>query len=129
MNVSRPASCLREGECTVRAAHDVVASLFAEAEAVDEHDCRVRMETSRQRATLKKTIRDAEHRLRGRLGVGTQADAIRAELASGDLLGWRPASRSARACWHARSQRHEDALRRHQTALEALSALERESVS
>ena len=118
---------LARSECTVRAAHDVVASLFAEAEAVDERDCRVRMETSRQRATLKKTIRDAEHRLRGRLGVGTQADAIRAELASGDLQGWEARKQECKGVLARSQPAHEDALRRHQTALEALSALERES--
>ena len=118
---------LSRSERNVHAASDVVASLFAEAEAVDERDCRVRMETSRQRAELKKTIRDAEHRVHARLGVGTQADAIRAELASGDLQGWEARKQECKGVLARSQPAHEDALRRHQTALEALSALERES--
>ena len=118
---------LSRSERNVHAASDVVVSLFAEAEAVDERDCRVRMETSRQRAELKKTIRDAEHRVHVRLGVGTQADAIRAELASGDLQGWEARKQKCKGVLARSQPAHEDALRRHQTALEALSALERES--
>ena len=118
---------LSRSERNVHAASDVVESLFAEAEAVDERDCRVRMETSRQRAELKKTIRDAEHRVHARLGVGTQADAIRAELASGDLQGWEAHKQECKGVLARSQPAHEDALRQHQTALEALSALERES--
>ena len=120
-------TALSRSECTVRAANDVVASLLAEAEAANERDCRVRIETSRQRATLKNTIRDAEHRVQARLGVGTQADAIRAELASGDLQGWEARKQECKGVLARSQPAHEDALRRHQTALEALSALERES--
>ena len=118
---------LSRSERNVHAASDVVVSLFAEAEAVDERDCRVRMETSRQRAELKKTIRDAEHRVHVRLGVGTQADAIRTELASGDLQGWEARKQKCKGVLARSQPAHEDALRRHQTALEVLSALERES--
>ena len=118
---------LSRSERTVRTANDVVASLLAEAEATNERDCRVRIETSRQRATLKNTIRDAEHRVQARLGVGTQADAIRAELASGDLQGWEARKQECKGVLARSQPAHEDALRRHQTALEALSALERES--
>ena len=118
---------LSRSERNVHAASDVAVSLFAEAEAVDERDCRVRMETSRQRAELKKTIRDAEHRVHARLGVGTQADAIRAELTSGDLQGWEARKQECKGVLARSQPAHEDALRRHQTALEALSALERES--
>ena len=118
---------LSRSERNVHAASDVVESLFAEAEAVDERDCRVRMETSRQRAELKKTIRDAEYRVHARLGGGTQADAIRAELASGDLQGWEARKQECKGVLARSQPAHEDALRRHQTALEALSALERES--
>ena len=120
-------TALSRSECTVRAANDVVASLLAEAEAANERDCRVRIETSRQRATLKNTIRDAEHRVHARLGVGTQADAIRAELARGDLQGWEARKQECKGVLARSQPAHEDALRRHQTALEALSALERES--
>ena len=118
---------LLRSERNVRTANDMVASLLAEAEAANERDCRVRIETSRQRATLKNTIRDAEHRVQARLGVGTQADAIRAELASGDLQGWEARKQECKGVLARSQPAHEDALRRHQTALEALSALERES--
>ena len=125
--LEQSSTALSNSERTVRAANDVVASLFAEAGTVDERDCRVRMETSRQRAELRKTVRDAEHRLRGRLGVGAQADAIRAELASGDLQGWEARKQECKGVLARSQPAHEDALRRHQTAQEALSALERES--
>ena len=125
--LEQASTALSKSERTVRAANDVVASLFAEAGAVDGRDCRVRMETSRQRAELRKTVRDAEHRLRGRLGVGAQADAIRAELASGDLQGWEARKQECKGVLARSQPAHEDALRRHQTAQEALSALERES--
>ena len=120
-------TALSRSEHNVRAANGVVASIFAEVKAADERDCRVRMETSRQRAELRKTVRDAEHRLRGRLGVGVQADAIRVELASGDLQGWEARKQECKGVLARSQPAHEDALRRHQTALEALSALERES--
>ena len=120
-------TALSRSEHNVRAANDLVASLLAEAEAADERDCRVRIETSRQRATLKNTIRDAEHRVHARLGVGTQADAIRAELASGDLQGWEARKQECKSVLARSQPAHEDALRRHQTAVETLSALERES--
>ena len=125
--LEQASTALARSERTVRAANDVVASLLAEAEAANERDCRVRMETSRQRATLKKTVRDAEHRVHARLGVGTQADAIRAELASGDLQGWEARKQECKGVLARSQPAHEDALRRHQTAVEALSALERES--
>ena len=120
-------TALSRSERNVRAANDMVASIFAEAEATDERDCRVRIETSRQRAELRKTVRDAEHRLRGRLGVGAQAAAVRAELTSGDLQGWEARKQECKGMLARSQPAHEDALRRHQTALEALSALERES--
>ena len=65
-------------------AASALASVLAEAGASNERDCRARIEASRRRADLSKRVRDAEHRLRTRLGVGIQADAVRAELASGD---------------------------------------------
>ena len=125
--LEQASTALARSERTVRAANDVVASLLAEAEVANERDCRVRIETSRQRATLKNTIRDAEHRVHARLGVGTQADAIRAELASGDLQGWEARKQECKGVLARSQPAHEDALRRHQTALEAMSALERES--
>ena len=65
--------------------------------------------------------------MHARLGVGTQADAIRAELASGDLQSWEARKQECKGVLARSQPAHEDALRRHQTALEALSALERES--
>ena len=112
-------------ERNVRAANEVVTSLFAEAGAADDRDCRVRIETSRQRAELGKTIREAERRLRVRLGA--HADAVCVELASGDLQGWEARKQECKGVLARSQPAQEDALRRHQTALEALSTLEHES--
>lgn len=75
---------------------------------------------------MKKQVRDAEHRLRSRLGVGAQTDAVRAELASGDRQGWEARKQGCKGTLARLQPEHEEALRRHQTAVEILSALERE---
>lgn len=108
------------------AAAVALTSVLAEAGASDERDCRARIETSRRRADLRKRVRDAEHRLHTRLGVGTQSDAVRDELVCGDRQGWEARKQECKATLARLQPEHEEALRRHQTAVEMLSALERE---
>lgn len=108
------------------AASNALASVLAEAGASDERECRARIEASRIRADLSKKAREAEHRLRTRLGVGMQADAVRTELASGDRQGWDARKSDCKGTLAKSQPVHEDALRKHQTAIETLSALERE---
>lgn len=107
------------------AAKKAVEQVLAQALASDEQDCRARIATSSKRADLKKRAREAEHRLRMRLGTGAQAEAIRAELASGDRQGWEARRQECKATLAKTQPAHEEALRRHQTEVEALSALER----
>jgi len=79
-------------------------------------------------ADLKKRLRDAEHRLRARLGTGVQADAVRQEIASGDRQTTGNAKSTCKATLAELQPAHEAALRRHQSAgAEVLAALERES--
>jgi len=107
-------------------AANVLASVFAEAGASDERECRARIEASRRRADLGKKAREAELRLRSRLGVGMQADAVRTELATGDRQGWDARKSDCKGTLAKSQPVHEEALRRHQSAIENLSALERE---
>ncbi len=121
---ARHALANTERDC-VTAANTFDSVLF-EAGAVDERDCRARIDKSRLKVDLAKRVQESEYRLRSRLGIGPQADVVRTELRSGERQEW-DARKSDCKGMLARSQPlHEDALRRHQTAIESLSALERE---
>jgi len=103
-----------------------VKSVYEEAGASDETDCRARIATSLQRTNLRNQIREAERRLRTRLGAGPSADAIRAELAGGDCQGWESRKQDCKNLVASLHPRHEQAVRAHQSAVEECSALERE---
>ncbi len=118
---------LKASQHEYAAAESALAAVLDEAGAANETDCRLRIASSGQRAAMKKRMREAEHRLRGRLGVGVQADAIRAELASGDRQGWEVRKHECKGALARLQPAHEDAVRRHQTAIGELTVLERES--
>ncbi len=118
-SLARAVRAFRTAEATLNAA-------LGEADASDESTCRVRIATSRRRAELRRRIQEAEHRLRVRLGTGAKADAVRLELASGNRQGWDTRRQECKATLVRLQPAYEEALRHHQTAVEASTALEHE---
>jgi DNA repair exonuclease SbcCD ATPase subunit len=118
---------LEGAEREVALASDKLQALFREAGAEDEPSCRANIVLSRRRADLKRKADEAERRLRGRLGAGEAAEAVRDELTTADCQGWEAVKQECKATLSRQQPAYEDAVRKHQAELEALSVLERET--
>jgi uncharacterized protein YhaN len=114
-------------ERELNTAKDVLKAVFAEAGASDDATCRAAIAMSRRHAEIAKRAKEADHRLRSRLGTGAHADSVRTELASGDLPGWESRKQACRTRLSELQPTYEEALRHHQTVLGAVAALERET--
>ena len=119
-------SSFARAEQELGAATDTVKSVLAEAGASDEPTCRARIGVARRRAELKRSLMDAERRLRSRLGTDAHAEEIRTALRSGDRQGWEARKQECKAALAALQPAHDQAVRYHQSELDALEALERE---
>lgn len=105
-------------------ARRVLQALLAEAGVQDEPAFLARLEIFQQRQQLNRGITNWERTMTERLGLGPDADAVRTELATGQVSQWQQAkSEAERGLTQARAD-HEAAVRRHQDATNARRAVE-----
>jgi uncharacterized protein YhaN len=122
---------IREADTAVGAAADAVEraqgvfqALLAEAGVRDEPGFLARLEVFRQRQKLNRDVANWDGTLTERLGLGPDAEAVRTELATGQMSQWQQAkSEAERQLAQARTD-HEAAVRHHQDATNARKAVE-----
>ena len=111
-------------EHNVEQARRGLEALLAEAGVQDEPAFLARLEVFRQREQMHRDIANWDRTLSDRLGLGPEAEALRTELPTGRVDKWQQDQLEAeRELAQARTD-HEEAVRRHQDAMNSRKAVE-----
>lgn len=118
------AEALAAAEARLERVEQERSALLAAGGARDEEEFRERHEIWRRRQELSALGRRLAAELNARLGGGPEADALRAELETGQKAEWEAAAAAATTELEGIAARREEAVRRHQDAERARQALE-----
>jgi uncharacterized protein YhaN len=121
---SRRAAQLEAAEARVRRAAEGLQELLAEGGAGDEAEFRRHLAVHERRLALESAAAQADGELQRRVGRGEAAEAVLAELATGDVEAWRREAGQSKAALAAAEAEHRTAIRAEQDAIREREGLE-----
>ncbi len=121
---SRRAAQLDASEARLQRASAGLQALLAEGGADDEAEFRRRLAVHERRVALEAAAARADAELVRRVGRGAAAEAVLAELATGDVEAWRLEAAQSKAALAAAEAEHRLEIRAEQDAIREREALE-----